>query len=73
MTFKYGLTLPVTGANKLRRFKAWAKEHFPDLEYKLPPQAPIKTETLTIRLRSKRDGDRLLKTYSGELPQVAGL
>ena len=59
MTFKYGLTLRANGGNKLHRFKQWAREHLPELEYRLPPQAPIETETLTVRLRSLDDGQRV--------------
>lgn len=60
MTFKYALTLPISGGNKLRRFTQWAEQHLPDLAYRLPPQTPIKTETMTIRLRSLEDRRRVL-------------
>ncbi len=69
MTFKYGLTIPVRGENKLRRFKQWASSSLPDLEYRLPPQASIESETLTIRLRSLADGERIWAALTdGTLP-----
>lgn len=68
MTFKYGLTLPSLGGNKLTRFEAWVKTALPELEYRLPPQTPIKTETMTIRLRSLEDRARVLAAFPGTLP-----
>jgi hypothetical protein len=68
MTFKYGLTLPSLGGNKLTRFEAWVKTALPELEYRLPPQTPIKTETMTIRLRSIEDRARVLAAFPGTLP-----
>ena len=68
MTFKYALTLSASGGNKLARFKDWAERHLPDLDYRLPPQAPIKNETLTIRLRSLEDRARILKALPTTLP-----
>lgn len=69
MTFKYGFTIPANGGHKLRRFKQWADEHLPDLNYRLPPQAPIETDTLTIRLQSLEDGQRIRGALSnGALP-----
>lgn len=64
MTYKYSVTLPITGSHKLSRFKAWADTHMPDLDYNLPPQTPIKTETMTIRLRSVEDRQALLQNIS---------
>ncbi|MFD1252770.1 MULTISPECIES: hypothetical protein [Devosia] len=61
MTFKYSLTLPISGGNKLSRFEAWAEAHLPGLPYRLPPQTPIKTETMTIRLASLDDRRRILQ------------
>jgi hypothetical protein len=55
MTFKYSVTLPISGSHKLNRFRAWADTNLPALSYSLPPQTPIKTETMTIRLRSVED------------------
>ena len=60
MTFKYSITLPISGGNKLRRFQDWANQHLPELSYSLPHQTPIKTETMTVRLRSLEDRARLL-------------
>ena len=62
MTFKYSVTLPISGGNKLKRFTDWANAQLPAVEYVLPPQTPIKTETMTIRLRSLEDRARLLET-----------
>lgn len=64
MTFKYSVTLPISGGNKLSRFRDWAELHLPDLSYNLPPQTPIKTETMTIRLLSADDRARVLQTLS---------
>lgn len=60
MTFKYSLTLPISGSHKLKRFTAWAEAQLPGLAYRLPPQTPIKTETITIRLRQLDDRARIL-------------
>jgi hypothetical protein len=65
MPFKYGYTIPAIGGNKLRRFRHWAMTSLPDLQYSLPPQAPIETETLTIRLRSLEDSERIRAALSG--------
>lgn len=67
-TFKYGFTLPIIGAHKLRRFVDWVTEHAPDVAYRLPPQAPIDTETLTVRLRSQADKERLTALLPATLP-----
>lgn len=64
MTFKYSVTLPISGGNKLRRFRAWADEHLPQMSYSLPHQTPIKTETMVIRLRSLDDRARILQTFA---------
>jgi hypothetical protein len=61
MTFKYSATIPISGANKLHRFSEWASQHLPELEFSLPPQTPIKTETMTIRLKSAEDRQQLLQ------------
>jgi hypothetical protein len=42
MTFKYSVTLPISGGNKLTRFKDWAEQHVPAVRYSLPPQTPIR-------------------------------
>ena len=64
MTFKYAVTLPISGSHKLSRFRAWAEQHLPEMSYSLPPQTPIKTETMTIRLRSMEDRAAILNTLS---------
>ncbi|MFD2646617.1 hypothetical protein ACFSX5_02280 [Devosia albogilva] len=64
MTFKYSATIPISGGNKLHRFREWAGESLPDLEYNLPVQTPIKTETMTIRLKSLEDRQKLLQKLS---------
>lgn len=60
MTFKYAVTLPISGSHKLKRFVEWAAAAVPGLAYKLPPQTPVKTETMTVRLRSLDDRQRVL-------------
>ncbi|WP_240549571.1 hypothetical protein [Devosia salina] len=64
MTFKYSVTLPISGGNKLRRFREWAEEHVPALSYSLPVQTPIKTETMTIKLLSIEDRRVLLEAFA---------
>jgi len=71
MTFKYSATFPISGANKLSRFRDWAKANLPELGYVLPPQTPIKTESLTIRLRSLEDRALVLETLA-RVPLAAG-
>lgn len=61
MTFKYSVTIPINGGNKLHRFREWAGELLPELEYNLPVQTPIKTATMTIRLKSQEDRQKLLQ------------
>lgn len=68
MTFKYSLTVPGQGGNKLQRFKAWAESALPDLDYRLPPQTPIETTSMTIRLRSIEDRARVLQAFPASLP-----
>jgi hypothetical protein len=58
-TFKHSITFPIAGSHKLKRFTIWAAQNAPEIAYRLPPQAPIKTETLTIRLSSLADRQRL--------------
>jgi hypothetical protein len=60
MSFKYSFTFPISGPNKLPRFKRWAAEHAPDVEVSLPPQVPVKSEAMTIRLKSVEDRQALL-------------
>lgn len=64
MTFKYSVTLPINGGNKLTRFQAWAEQHVPGIRYSLPPQTPIKTETMTIRLASLEERQHLLQAFA---------
>ena len=68
MTFKYSLTLPISGSHKLKRFTDWAAATLPGLEYRLPPQTPIKTETMTIRLRALDDRARILTALGSSKP-----
>ena len=68
MTFKYSLTLPISGSHKLQRFTDWAKATLPDLQYRLPPQTPIKTKTMTIRLRDVADRARVLTALAASRP-----
>ena len=68
MTFKYSLTLPISGSHKLKRFTDWADTTLPGLEYRLPPQTPIKTETMTIRLRALDDRARILTALGSSKP-----
>lgn len=68
MTFKYSVTLPISGGNKLSRFKDWAEQHVPAVRYSLPPQTPIKTETMTIRLREFGDRARVLDALAASKP-----
>lgn len=60
MSFKYSFTFPISGPNKLPRFKRWAAEHAPDVDVSLPPQVPVKSEAMTIRLKSVEDRQTLL-------------
>jgi hypothetical protein len=64
MTFKYSATFPISGPNKLRRFREWATANLPGLSYILPPQVPIKAESMTIRLSSIEDRARVLETLA---------
>ncbi|MBL8596516.1 MAG: hypothetical protein J0I48_03790 [Devosia sp.] len=68
MTFRYSITLPATGSHKLPRFARWSRETAPDIVYSLPPQVPIEAETLTVRLRSVADRDRLRSLFPAALP-----
>ena len=65
MTYKYSFTFPIRGPNKLPRFKTWAAEHAPDVEVSLPPQVPVKSESLTIRLKSLEDRQKLVTKLAG--------
>ena len=65
MTFKYSFTFPISGPNKLPRFKGWITSHAPEIEVSLPPQVPVKSESLTIRLKSADDRQALMSKLSG--------
>lgn len=65
MTFKYSFTFPISGSNKLPRFKDWAATHAPEIEVSLPLQVPVKSETLTIRLKSADDRQLLMTKLAG--------
>lgn len=65
MTFRYTFTLPISGSNKLPRFRQWASDHASEIEVSLPPQVPVKSETLTVRLRSVADRQTLMTKLEG--------
>lgn len=65
MTFRYSYTFPISGPNKLPRFTAWAAEHAPEIAVSLPPQVPVKSEAMTIRLKSAEDRQTLLSRMNG--------
>ncbi|WP_378945612.1 hypothetical protein [Mesorhizobium sp. ANAO-SY3R2] len=65
MSFKYSFTFPISGPNKLPRFKNWAAQHAADIEVSLPPQVPVKSEALTIRLKSVDDRNALQAKLAG--------
>lgn len=60
MTFRYSYTFPISGPNKIPRFRKWAAENAPEIEISLPPQVPVKSDAMTIRLRSADDRQTLL-------------
>ena len=65
MSFRYILTFPISGANKLPRFKDWAAQNIPGVAMSLPPQVPVKSTSLTVRLKSLEDRATLLKKLEG--------
>ena len=65
MSFKYSHTFPISGPNKLPRFKQWAAENIPGVAVSLPPQVPVKSTALTVRLRSAEDRDTLMGKLAG--------
>jgi hypothetical protein len=65
MSFSYSYTFPISGPNKLPRFKKWAAENAPEIEVSLPPQVPIKSEAMTVRLKSVEDRQVLLSRMAG--------
>ena len=60
MSFSYSYTFPIDGPNKIPRFKKWAAEHAPEIEVSLPPQVPVKSTAMTIRVKSPEDRNVLL-------------
>ena len=64
MTFKYTYTFPISGPNKLPRFRKWAEEHAPEIAVSLPPQVPAKSEAMTVRLKSPEDRAMLVNRMS---------
>ena len=65
MTFRYSYTFPISGPNQLPRFRKWAAENAPEIEVSLPPQVPVKSEALTIRLKSVEDRQALMTRMGG--------
>lgn len=65
MSFNYSYTFPISGPNKLPRFKRWASEHAPEIAVSLPPQVPVKSEAMTIRLKSAEDRQQLMTRLAG--------
>ncbi len=65
MSFRYSYTFPISGPNKIPRFKKWVAENAPSMEISLPPQVPIKSEAMTIRLKSAEDRQALLSRMAG--------
>lgn len=59
MTFRYSYTFPISGPNKLPRFKKWALENAPEIPVNLPLQVPVRSDALTIRLKSAEDRQAL--------------
>jgi len=50
----------------LPRFRQWVAQHAPEVPVSLPPQVPVKSEAMTIRLKSVEDRQKL----SDKLQQV---
>lgn len=65
MSFRYSHTFPISGPNKLPRFRQWAAENIPGIALSLPPQVPIKSMALTVRLKSIEDRAMLIKKLDG--------
>ena len=65
MTFKYSFTFPIGRGNKLPRFKDWVAEHAPEIEVSLPVQVPVKSESMTVRLKSIDDRQKLMTKLAG--------
>lgn len=60
MNFSYSYPFPIAGPNKIPRFKKWAAEHAPEIEVSLPPQVPVKSNAMTIRVKSPEDRNVLV-------------
>jgi len=65
MSFRYSHTFPISGPNKLPRFKQWAAENIPGIAVSLPPQVPVKSTALTVRLKSIEDRATLIGKLEG--------
>ncbi len=65
MTFRYSHTFPISGPNKLPRFRKWAAENIPGVAVSLPPQVPVKSTALTVRLKSADDRNTLIGKLEG--------
>lgn len=65
MSFRYIHTFPISGPNKLPRFKQWAIENIPGVALSLPPQVPVKSMALTVRLKSIEDRNLLIGKLEG--------
>jgi len=65
MSFKYSHTFPLSGPNKLPRFREWAAANLPGVEFSLPPQVPVKSASLTVRTKSLEDRQSLVSMLQG--------
>lgn len=65
MSFRYTHSFPISGPNKLPRFKQWATENIPGVALSLPPQVPVKSMALTVRLKSIEDRNQLIGKLEG--------
>ncbi|KQY00481.1 hypothetical protein ASE23_22020 [Rhizobium sp. Root73] len=65
MSFRYTHSFPISGPNKLPRFKQWATENIPGVALSLPPQVPVKSMALTVRLKSIEDRNLLIGKLEG--------
>ena len=65
MTFRYSHTFPISGPNKLPRFRQWAAENVPGIALSLPPQVPVRSMALTVRLKSAEDRNALIAKPEG--------
>jgi hypothetical protein len=65
MRFRYIHTFPISGPNKLPRFKQWAAENIPGVALSLPPQVPVKSMAMTVRLKSIEDRNALVGKLEG--------